>query len=102
MKTEMWERLSDATEWLCKASGFVVMASTVAILAAGLATVWMFFCHTDLAFRVASCLLVCGSAGFLVGIAGVFCFMRIHEWTFDKFIDSWTEAVGEAPEVVEY
>lgn len=97
MKTEIWEKLSDITELACKGLYFVAMSGFFLICAAAFAAVFMMLSYSETTFRVAAALLICGASMFFIGMGALFLCMRVHRWTFDKFIDSWEKAVGERP-----
>lgn len=89
-----WEFIADATEAICKGAVRGVIGSIIIMGLAIVPTAWLFIGGGETAFRSAMILLIAGFIGWAIFSLTALILIKVHEWAFDKFVDSWPSRQG--------
>lgn len=87
---DKWEFIADATELICKGSVRGMVGSVIVMGLAIVPTAWLYIGGGETAFRLATIMLIAGFIGWAVCSITTLVLVKVHEWAFDKFVDSWT------------
>lgn len=85
-----WEFIADSAELICKGAVRSMVGSIVIMGLSIVPTAWLFFGGGgETAFRIAIALLVIGFVGWAIFSLSALVLIKVHDWAFDKFVDSW-------------